>query len=93
MRNIFSSKGLEELIGEDFTLEGTDLAGELLGHGVIVPNFQDVFAGIVASGGVEGLTQKSGALCGVKKEAGIFQGWELGIFRIWPGRRTEFVVS
>jgi hypothetical protein len=39
MRNIFSSKGLAELIGEDFTLEGTDVSGELLSHRLVGPNF------------------------------------------------------
>jgi hypothetical protein len=36
---MFSSEGLEELIGEDFPLEGADVAGEFLGDGVIGPNF------------------------------------------------------
>ena len=81
------------MIGEDFTLEGADVPGELLGHGMIGPDFQDVFAWVAALGCAEGLTQESGALRGIKKEAGIFQGWVLGIFRVCPGRRMEFVAS
>jgi hypothetical protein len=37
--NIFSSERLEELIGEDFTFEGADVSGELLGHRLIGPDF------------------------------------------------------
>ena len=50
---------MEEFIGEDFTLKGADVLGELLGHGVIGPDFQDIFARLVLLGGVEGLTQES----------------------------------
>jgi len=55
VRNNFSCQRLEDLIGEDFTLEGVDMSGELLGHRLIGPDFQDVFAGVAGSGGVEGL--------------------------------------
>jgi len=48
------------LIGEEFTLEGADVSGELLSHRLLGPDFQDIFAGVAGSGGVEGLTQESG---------------------------------
>ena len=82
MRNNFSCQRLEDLIGEDFTLERADVSGKLLGHRLIGPDFQDVFAGVAGSGGVEGVTKKSGGLRRVEKEAEIFQGWEFGVFSI-----------
>ena len=73
--NKFSSQRLEELIGEDFTLEGADMSGELSGHRLFGTNFQDVFAGLARSDCVEGLTQESGGSGWMEKKTGGLQGF------------------
>ena len=47
---------LKEVIGTEFTLEGADMSGELLGRRLVGANFQNVFLGVAGSGDAEGLT-------------------------------------
>jgi len=68
---------VEELIGEDFTLEGADVLGELLGHGVIGPDFQDIFARVTALGCVEGLTKESSGSGWMEEKTGGLQRYFL----------------
>jgi len=56
VRNNFSCQRLEDLIGDDLSLEGADVSGELLCDRLIGPDFQDVLSGVAGSGGVEGVT-------------------------------------
>jgi hypothetical protein len=64
------------LIGEDFTLEGLDVPGELLSHRLIGPDFQDIFAGVAGSGGMKGLTQESGGSGWMERKTGGLQRFD-----------------